>query len=65
MGAWLARQDNKDLYKRFTMNNLKYKTYPAKIIMDAVSYYNLRSSAEGLSRLIGRKYKIAKKEKII
>jgi len=48
----------KECGKRFTLNNLKCKTYPANIIMDAVSYYNLGYGAEESSRLIGRKYKI-------
>jgi|SRR3989338_6357806 len=43
--------------KTFINTNLKNKTYPANIILNAVSYYNLGHSQSKVSRLISSKFK--------
>jgi len=47
----------KDCSKRFTLEQLRNKTYPAKIVMRAVSDYNLGHNLEKTSKLINKKYK--------
>ena len=51
--------------KTFTTGKIKYKTYPAKIILSAVSYYNLGHTQEESSRQIARQFKIKVPQKTI
>src|SRR3989338_7425899 len=44
--------------KNFTSKALKNKTYPAKIILNAVSYYNLGCTQQQASKLISQRYKV-------
>ncbi len=44
--------------KFFSDKQLKNKTYPAKIILNAISYYNLGNTLEETKNTIARKFKI-------
>lgn len=51
--------------KNFTSKALKNKTYPANIILNATSYYNLGYTQKEVSKLIAKKYKTAVPQKTI
>lgn len=44
--------------KRFVLSSLKGKSFDAKVILNAVSYYNLGNSLEQSSRLVNKKFKV-------
>jgi len=44
--------------KRFALNNLENKTYPAKVVVNAISCYNLGNSLRTVSRLMNSKFKV-------
>ena len=44
--------------KTFADASIKNKTYPAKIILNAVSYYNLGSTQLEVSKLLSQRYKV-------
>jgi transposase-like protein len=48
----------KNCNKNFTDKKLKQKTYPAKIILNAISTYNLGYSQQQTSKIINQKFKI-------
>ncbi|MEK6869174.1 MAG: PD-(D/E)XK nuclease family protein [Nanoarchaeota archaeon] len=48
----------KACYKNFTSKALKNKTYPAKIILNALSFYNLGHSQQQTSKIVAQKFKI-------
>lgn len=48
----------KSCNKHFTLKNIKHKTFPPNIILNAVSYYNLGYSQNQVSKLIGSRFKI-------
>src|SRR3990167_5209632 len=51
--------------KNFTSKALKNKTYPAKINLNAVSYYNLGSPQIEVSKLISQRYKVKMPQRTI
>lgn len=48
----------KECAKSFTLKQLKNKSYPSKIILNAISCYNLGHSQEKVSNLISQRFKI-------
>jgi transposase-like protein len=48
----------KNCNKRFTTSTTKNKTYPSKIILNSISYYNLGHSQNKVSKMISSKFKI-------
>ena len=48
----------KDCNKKFSDSALKFKTYPAKAILDAISYYNKGLSLNEVCKEINKRYKI-------
>jgi transposase-like protein len=48
----------KSCSKNFSDKKLEHKTYPSKIILNAISYYNLGNSQIEVSKLINQRYKI-------
>jgi len=44
--------------KTFTFKKLKHKTYPANVILNAISYYNLGYSLDKTEDIINKRYKI-------
>jgi len=48
----------KNCKKRFTIGEIKSKTYPAKIILNSISKYNLGYSQQQTSKIISQKFKI-------
>lgn len=54
-----------DCSRYFTLKKLEKKMYPAKVIMQAISYYNLGNSLDESSKLINGKFKIKISPRII
>ena len=54
-----------DCFKKFTFSKIKNKTYPANVIMDCVSNYNLGYSLNESRKLTAKKFKIKVSEKTI
>ena len=54
----LQRYFCKSCNKIFTDKKIANKTYPAKIILNAVSYYNLGSTQLEVSKLLSQRYKL-------
>jgi len=53
------RYSCKDCGEKFSSDsNIKFKTYPAKAVLDAISYYNKGLSLSGVCKEVGRRYKI-------
>ncbi len=48
----------KSCRKRFVLDDLENKTYPAKVVMRAISNYNLGYNLEKSAKLINQRYKI-------
>lgn len=48
----------KNCSKNFTSKALKHKTYPAKIILNAISCYNLGHSQSNVSKITSSKFKL-------
>src|SRR3989338_1199097 len=54
----IQRYRCKNCSKIFADKGIKNKTYPAKIILNAVSYYNLGCTQQQASKLISQRYKV-------
>jgi len=61
----LQRYKCKSCNKTFTLGNLKNKTYPPKIILNAISTYNLGYTQQQTSKLISSKFKIKPPQRTI
>lgn len=48
----------KNCNKRFVLSKLKHKSYNPKIILQAISYYNLGNTIRKTSKLINKRFKI-------
>jgi len=48
----------KDCGRRFAGRSLEYKMYPARVIFNALNYYNLGCNLNESSRLVNKKYKV-------
>ena len=48
----------KDCKKKFVVNRLKNKTYSPKIVINAISYYNLGYTLDETVKLINRRFKV-------
>lgn len=48
----------KSCRKKFVLNNLKNKTYPAKVIVNAISHYNLGYSLSKVSKILNTRFKV-------
>ena len=55
----------KDCDKKFILSDIKNKTFSTKIIMEAISYYNLGNTLEKTSKIVNSKYKIKTNQKTI
>ncbi len=55
----------KSCNKSFTASSSKHKTYPSKIILNAISYYNLGHSQSEASRILAQKFKFGVPQKTI
>lgn len=55
----IQRYKCKQCSKLFTLNLIKHKTYPIKIILNAISYYNLGNSLKTSSEIINKQFKTA------
>ncbi len=55
----------KSCKKRFTLKELKNKTYQPKIILNAISYYNLGNTQTQVSKLISQRYKVKPPQRTI
>jgi len=55
----------KECNKFFTENQIKHTSYPAKIILNAISYYNLGHTQEQAAKLISQRYKIKAQRRTI
>jgi len=55
----------KECAKFFIPNQIKYTTYPSKVILNAISYYNLGHTQKQVSKLIAKKFKTNLPQKTI
>lgn len=55
----------KDCSRYFVLKDLANKTYPAKVIMNAISYYNLGNSLGESSKLVNKRFKVKSSPKTI
>ena len=53
----IQRYSCKRCHRQFTDKRLKDKSYPAKIILEAISLYNLGHSQENVTKIIAKRYK--------
>ena len=61
----LQRYQCKSCNKTFALSQIKNKTYQAKIILSAISYYNLGCTQEEVSKQIAKQYKVKPPQKTI
>jgi len=54
----IQRYQCKQCSKIFTVQDIKHKTYPLKIILKAISNYNLGHTLEKTSEIVNKRYKL-------
>ena len=55
----------KDCKKRFVFSSLKGKSFDARVILNAISYYNLGNTLEQSSKLVNKKFRVKTSKSII